>query len=190
MTKYRWLVKAAYVYTGALMVLVPSPYFVSGMERHAFGYFASAGIFYPLFGLGGLAVTTSSLFFLFVHIRKEQDPVRKNRLTYVMIGFGLMGLLTGLNFLPIHGIPVYPPGNFSFIPLSIFAVGLFKHDLLDMGILIKRSLVYSILTALLTGLYALIVIIANQMFTEFILSDSLVLSHMLSFSLLRSYSAR
>ena len=174
MTKYKWLVTAAYVYTGALMVLVPSPYFVSGMERHAFGYFATAGILYPLFGLGGLTVTISSLFFIYAQIRREQDAARKNRLTYVMIGFGLMGLLTGLNFLPIHGIPIYPPGNFSFIPLSIFAVGLFKHDLLDMGILVKRSLVYSILTALLTGFYALIVIIANQMFTEFILSDSLV----------------
>ena len=174
LTKYRWLVKAAYVYTAALVAIVPSSLFVAGMEKHAFGYFAQAGILYPLFGFGGLAVTISSLLFILVGIRREQDATRKNRLSYVMFGFAIMGLLTGLNFLPIHGIPIYPPGNFSFIPLSVFAVGLFKHDLLDMGILIKKSLVYSLLTALLTGLYAVIVIIANQAFAEFIFADSIV----------------
>ena len=45
-----------------------------------------------------------------------------------------------MNVFTIQGYSVYPPGNLSFIPLIIFAVGLFKHDLLDMGILIKKAL--------------------------------------------------
>ena len=40
-------------------------------------------------------------------------------------------------FLPYNGYSLYPPGNLSFIPLILFAVGLFKHDLLDMGIFNK-----------------------------------------------------
>jgi len=44
-----------------------------------------------------------------------------------------------------------------------------------MGILIKKSLIYSCLTALLTCLYAAIIIIANHLFSGFILSDSLLL---------------
>ncbi len=172
--KHRWIVGMAYAYTFVLMVFVPTPYFVSHMEKHAFGYFARAGILYPLFGFGGLAVTFSSLFLIYIQMKTEQNQTKKNRLVYVMIGFGVMGVLTGLNFLPIHGIPVYPPGNFSFIPLSIFAVGLFKHDLLDMGILIKKSIVYSILTALLTCFYAFLVIFVNRVFTAFIISDSII----------------
>jgi two-component system NtrC family sensor kinase len=84
-----------------------------------------------------------------------------------------MGLMNGLNVFPTHGYSVYPPGNLSFIPLIIFAVGLFKHDLLDMGILIKKSLIYSLLTAFLTCLYALIIIVADKVFKNFNFSDSI-----------------
>jgi len=88
-------------------------------------------------------------------------------------GFGFMGLMNGLNVFPVYGYSVYPPGNLSFVPLIIFAVGLFKHDLLDMGILIKKSLIYSLLTAFLTCLYALIIIVADKVFKNFNFSDSI-----------------
>ncbi|MBT8351224.1 MAG: GAF domain-containing protein, partial [Deltaproteobacteria bacterium] len=91
---------------------------------------------------------------------------------YVLAGFGTMGLINGLDVLPILGYSVYPPGNLSFIPLIIFAVGLFKHDLLDMGILIKKSLLYSLITAFLTCIYAFLIIIADKVFKNFNFSDS------------------
>ncbi len=84
-----------------------------------------------------------------------------------------MGLMNGLNVFTIIGYSVYPPGNLSFIPLTLFAVGLFKHDLLDMGILIRKSLIYSLLTAFLTCLYALIIIVANHVFKDVRFSDSM-----------------
>ena len=56
---------------------------------------------------------------------KEKSSIRKNKLKYVFTGFGFMGLMNGLNVLPILGYPVYPPGNLSFIPLIFFAVGTF-----------------------------------------------------------------
>ncbi len=84
-----------------------------------------------------------------------------------------MGLLNGLSILPMHGYSIYPPGNLSFIPLVIFAIGLFKHDLLDMGTLIKKSLVYSIITACLTCFYAMIIITADKVFKDINFSDSI-----------------
>ena len=71
---------------------------------------------------------------------------------------------TAWTFFPALGYEVYPPGNWSFFPLAIFAVGLFRHDLLDLGIVLRKSLIYSLLTILLTGLYALIVVIFNRAF--------------------------
>jgi two-component system NtrC family sensor kinase len=143
------------------------------MEQHYFGYFAKGGIFYPLFGLAGLFVTIYVLIQIVNAIRKEANSSHKNRLKYLFAGFGIMGLMNGLNVFPTHGYSVYPPGNLSFIPLIIFAVGLFKHDLLDMGILIKKSLIYSLLTAFLTCLYALIIIVADKVFKNFNFSDSI-----------------
>jgi len=44
---------------------------------------------------------------------------------------------------------------------------------MDMGIFIKKSLIYSLLTAFLTCLYALLIIVVNAVFTDAHLSDSI-----------------
>jgi two-component system NtrC family sensor kinase len=143
------------------------------MQKHYFGYFARGGVLYPFFGLASLLVTFYVLIQIYQAIRFETSSSHKNRLKYLFAGFGIMGLLNGLNVFTINGYSVYPPGNLSFIPLTLFAVGLFKHDLLDMGILIKKSLIYSLLTAFLTCLYALLIIMANAVFKDVRFSDSI-----------------
>jgi two-component system NtrC family sensor kinase len=157
------------------MCITPTPLYIESMHRYYFGYFAKAGKLYPLFGLGSLVVTIYVLIILYTAIIKEKSSVRKNKLKYVFTGFGFMGLMNGLNVLPTLGYPVYPPGNLSFIPLVFFAVGLFKYDLLDMGTIIEKGLVYSLLTAFLTAIYALIVILADKVFKDFYFTDSIYL---------------
>jgi len=179
----KWLIRAAYGFAFILMWFIPTPLYIESMQKHTFGLFAKAGVLYPLFGIGGLCVTIIVLRLIFQAIQNEKSSAQKNRLKYVFAGFGLMGLMNGLNVLPIMGYPIYPPGNFSFIPLFIFAIGLFKHDLLDMGILIKKSLIYSLITALITCLYALVITFTNRLFTNFDFSDSIFV-HMLFFLLI------
>jgi two-component system NtrC family sensor kinase len=172
-SKRKWLIKAAYVYAFILMCFTPTPFYIASMQKHYFGYFAKGGVLYPFFGLAGLLVTLYVLIQIYQAIRSETSNSHKNRLKYLFAGFGIMGLMNGLNVFTISGYPLYPPGNLSFIPLTLFAVGLFKHDLLDMGILIQKSLIYSLLTAFLTCLYTLLIIVANAVFKGAHLSDSI-----------------
>jgi len=169
----KWLVRGAYAYAFILMCVTLTPFYIESMQKHYFGYFAKGGILYPFSGLAAIFVTLYVLILLVNAIRKETNSSHKNRLKYLFAGFGTMGLMNGLSVFPVYGYSVYPPGNLSFVPLIVFAVGLFKHDLLDMGIFIKKSLIYSILTALLTCLYALIIIIADKVFKNFNFSDSI-----------------
>jgi len=169
----KWLIRGAYAYAFFLMCLTPTSYFLESMQKHYFGYFPTAGGLYILSGLAVFLATLYVLILLVNSIRKETNSSHKNRLKYLFAGFGTMGLLNGFNVLTIFGYSVYPLGNLSFVPLIVFAVGLFKHDLLDMGIFIKKSLVYSLLTAFLTCLYALIIIIADKVFKNFNFSDSI-----------------
>ena len=171
----RWLTGFAYTGAFVLMWITPTPLYIESMHSYYFGYFAKAGKLYPLFGLGSLLVTIYVLIILYDAILKEKSNIRKNTLKYVFTGFGFMGLMNSLNVLPILGYPVYPPGNLSFIPLILFAVGLFKYDLLDMGTIIEKGLVYSLLTASLTGIYALIVIFAEKVFKDFYFTGSIYL---------------
>jgi two-component system NtrC family sensor kinase len=168
----KWLVYLVYTYSLFLVCLVPTPLYIESMQKHFFGFFAKGGKLYLLFGIGGLIISTYILFILYNAIRTEKSSAMKNRLKYVLAGFGIMGIINGLDVLPILGYSVYPPGNMSFIPLIIFAVGLFKHDLLDMGILIKKSLLYSMITAFLTCIYAFLIIVADKVFKNFNFADT------------------
>lgn len=157
-----WLVRSAYVFAFMLMCFSPTPWLIADMQRHAFGFFGRGGPLYILVGIGSACATAYVLTLIHRDILRETQSILKNRLKYVFCGFGILGLLIGLNTLPLLGYAVYPLGNFSFIPLSIFAVGLFRYDLLDMGILIRKSVIYSLLTVTLTLLYALIVTVINM----------------------------
>jgi len=168
----KWLVYLAYVYSVFLVCLIPTPLYIESMQKHFFGFFARGGILYPLFGAGGLFANIYILVLINSSIRREKSSIQKNKLKYVFAGFGIMGLINGLDVLPILGYSFYPPGNMSFIPLIIFAVGLLRHDLLDMGILIKKGLLYSLITALLTCIYAFLIIAADEVFKNFNFSDS------------------
>jgi two-component system NtrC family sensor kinase len=172
----KWLIRSAYVYAFILMCFTPTPFYVASMQKYYFGYFARGGIIYPFFGLACLLATLYVLALIYQAIRRETDGSHKNRLKYLFAGFGVMGLMNGLDFFTVSGYPLYPPGNLSFIPLLVFAFGLLKHDLLDMGILIRKSLIYSLLTAFLTCLYAMIILLANAVFKDVRFSNSIYIS--------------
>ena len=166
-SRRRWLVRGAYAFAFLMMCFTPTPIYIESMQKHDFGFFAKGGVLYPIFGLGGVLATIYVLVLIVAAIGREHSNARKNGLKYVLAGFGVMGLLNSLSVLTNLGYSVYPLGNFSFIPLTIFYIGLFKHDLFDMGLLIRKSLIYSLLTALITGLYALIITAANRIFSDF-----------------------
>ncbi len=165
-TGRKWLIYLSYAYAFCLMWFAFTPLCIEKMNHHPFGFYGDGGGLYPLVALGAAGAMVYSVVIIFHSIRLEKRSIQKNKLKYMLVGFGILGVLNGLNVLPLLNYGVYPPGAFSFIPLIIFAVGLFKYDLLDMGIIIKKSLLYSVITAVLTCMYALIVAFANDVFYD------------------------
>ncbi len=170
----KWLTAAFYAVPAGLLWFAQTPLLIESMHTYYFGYFGRAGKMYPLVAIPALCSMLYGGWVLGQAIFKTRDRALKRRLKYIFIGFVGIAGLTSLNFIPVYGYPLYPPGNFCFIPLLIFAVGLFRHDLLNMGLLIKKGLVYSILTAVLTGLYAIIVVTANSLLGEAGFSSTII----------------
>lgn len=170
--KRRRLIQAAYGYAFVLMWFTPTPLMIESMQQHYFGYFGKGGMLYPLISAGAGFATLYSLVQIYLAIGTAENNARRNQLKYVFLGFGCMGLMSSINVLPLLGYAVYPPGNLSFLPLIVFAFGIFRHDLLDMGILLRKSLLYSILTASLTLLYTLIIITAEIILQRHHIADS------------------
>jgi two-component system NtrC family sensor kinase len=168
----KWLIYTTYAGAFVLMWFSLTPLIIEKMNLYEFGYFGGGGRLYPVIGAGAAVASLYSLAIICLAIQREQNSVQKNKLKYILAGFGVMGFLNGLNVLPLLGYPFYPPGTFSFIPLIVFAIGLFRYDLLDMGVIIQKSLLYSILTLFLTCLYAAVVIFSNQFFHRNIFADT------------------
>jgi two-component system NtrC family sensor kinase len=162
-TKRRWLIQLSYIFAFSLMPFAFTPLCIKRMNTYPFGFYGEGGECYLPIGLGAGFAVLYSLGLLLNAIQNEKRSIQRNKLKYILAGFGMLGILNGLNVLPLLGYPLYPPGTFSFIPLAVFSIGLFKYDLLDMGSLIKKSLLYSLISAVFTCLYALIITLANEL---------------------------
>jgi two-component system, NtrC family, sensor kinase len=170
----RWLLQLAYLFATVLALFALGDGMVAGVRRFTFGYMGLAGRFYPLMAAGAVIATTYNLVLLQAAIRDERRAEHRNRLRYLLAGFGGLGVLSSLNFLPLFGYPLYPPGNFGFIPMTVLAAGLFRHDLLDMGLLWRKGLLFSLLTACLTALYAVVIALIPLLFRGHRLTESLL----------------
>ena len=160
----RWLAWTAYAWAFMLAAVSQGDLLVAAMYRWAFGFAAQGGALYPMMALGSAFAVLYNLVLLLRAIAEERRSVQKNRLKYMLAGFGTLSLLTCLNILGRFGYPLYPPGNFGFIPLAIFAAGIFKYDLLDMGLLIRKSVLYTALTALVTLICAALIVLIQTLF--------------------------
>jgi len=174
-----WLLGVFYAVPGALVWFGGTPLLIESMYRFPFGYFGQAGTLYPVVALAAICATAYGSWIMVFEMLQIRDRTLRRRMKYLLAGFVSIAVLTGLNFLPLYGYTLYPPGNFCFVPLLIFAVGLFRYDLLNMGLLIKRGLLYSLLMAALTGIYAVVVVAVKGMLGTAGFSSALIVNLLL-----------
>jgi hypothetical protein len=116
-------------------------------------YYARGGYLYPFFFLWWFALVVYSHLRLLRAYKSVTADVR-NQIKYFFFGtaVGFAGGSTA--YLPNFGIDVYPWGNFTvcLYPV-IMAFAIVKHRLMDINVIIRRTLTYSIVTGTLTAIY-------------------------------------
>jgi two-component system, NtrC family, sensor kinase len=176
----RWLEITAWLISIAFLTIVPTDLYISGVHYYSFGRIARAGALFHLFSATVTFTVAYCLAILSREMRRSVDNSRKNRIKYIFWGMGISALLLAFTILPVSGVPLYPLGNFSFIPAVFLAFGVLKYDLLDIGALFRRGTVYFLLTGILTVLYVLIIFLFHSVFVTTGGGDSLVLSLILA----------
>ena len=175
-----WLEISAWLFSIVSVTLVPTDLYFSGFHYYFFGRIARAGVLFHLFSAAAGFTVIYCLVVLYRAMRESVDNQRRNRIKYIFGGMGFSALLLALTILPVSGVPIYPLGNFSFIPAVFLAFGVLKYDLLDIGALIRRGTVYFLLTGILTALYILVISLFHTFFLTAGRGDSFVLSLVLA----------
>jgi GAF domain-containing protein len=110
----------------------------------------------------GYLLNFFSLYQLLRAYRNSDDMVHKNRLRYLIAGLGLVIIVSAVNFTPLGKYPIDIAGNT--IAASIIATAILKHQLLDIKVIVRKSLLYSIPTILISAGYFLIISLALSVF--------------------------
>jgi signal transduction histidine kinase len=140
-------------------------FFVAGVYHYQWGYYPRGGRLHVFYLLFLLVMLLSGLRLLWRFKNRSTDqPTRLNQTKYV-IASTLIYSMAGIDFLANYGIPYYPLGLvFTNVHACIIAYAIIQYRLLDVGVVIKRSLIYAlVLIALLVPCY--VVVIGGQLYS-------------------------
>jgi len=94
--------------------------------------------------------------------RQSEDPLQRNRLRYLIIGMALVIGTTLTDLTPLGKYPIDVAG--SGLNALLIAYAILRHQLLDVKVVVRRSLLYSIPTVLIGAGYFLIISLALNLF--------------------------
>jgi len=149
------------------LILSPTSLNIESVAIRSWGTEFVPGILYTFAIIFILIYLLWSAFNLFITY-KSATGLNKVQITYVFLGTALMaitGIITA-GILPLVGysrLSVLSPISALFF-LTLVSYAIVKHRLLDIEIIIRRSLVYSVLLVSLIALYTVLVFGLNSIF--------------------------
>jgi signal transduction histidine kinase len=166
------------VYGICLSILIlKTNFIVNGLYHYYWGYYPKAGVGHPIF----LAICLSEIiytdFLLIKKFREEPSNTKKSaQLKYMMIGYVVFSIACW-DFIANYGIELYPIGYFpATIFILVITYAIIKHNLMDLNIVINRSLVYSLLITTITIIYLLFVLLVERLSQNFFRYNSIIVS--------------
>jgi signal transduction histidine kinase len=145
-----------YYLIGLLFVVLlwADHHFVRGVYHYAWGFYAKAGYQHAIY-----ICFLSYLIYRFVpliyreKIRSDISETRRKQITYVFWAI-LFYILAGSDFFDNYGAGIYPIGFlFTLICLALVSYAMVKHQLMDIRIIFRKTLIYSVASSALIAVY-------------------------------------
>jgi len=131
-----------YYATGVFFTLFSqSPWYLSGVVHYSWGFFAQRGVLFDGFCALGTLNFLFSLRLFYLTRREQTQSLDRQRLTLFSLGLGASALFTAGNIPAMSGYDLYPPGNYVFIPITLFGYAMFRKNLKEVLVLLSQ-LVY------------------------------------------------
>jgi len=161
--------------TFVFLALNFTPWFIRRMEPALnFRFYPHAGRIYPLFAIYFLVVASYGLFLLLRGYR-QASGLKRNQLQYLFWSW-LIGFVGGtFTFFPAMDIDIAPWGIYLFpVALSAEAYAIVKYRSMDINIVFRRGMVYSILVCLLTAVFLICLLSFEKLFRSYVGYSSMV----------------
>lgn len=110
----------------------------------------------------GFSLIMYSIGSLIGSFRRSNDPIQQNRLLYLILGIWVMIIGSAINFTPLGKYPIDIAANG--ITAILFVYAILRYQLLDIRVVIRQGLVYSIPTILIGATYFLIITFSLTVF--------------------------
>jgi len=134
-----------------------------------FYYVSPPGILYPPFVLFFVGMVTASHIDLWRSLRHTKDLLRRLQVRWFFLAT-VLGFLGGTTcYLPVFGVDLYPYGNFT-VPLYpvIMSYAIVRHRLLDIEVVVKRTLVFAGLVASVVTVVSLVAFVSQDVLARFV----------------------
>lgn len=156
-----------YLSSALLLLMVPSTLLVSSIKQQAELTTFSYGLAYPIFVIHFIGLM---LFFFFRVIRsyKKATGISRLQIRYLLLGILIAAILSATTniFFPIIGIQ-----NLSIIGadsviilLALTGYSIVKHRLLDIRLIVTRSLIYGLLVSIVALSFIFVLFLSAQFF--------------------------
>lgn len=161
--KLLWLIWWLTFSIAALVTLtISSPLFNKDLVLQYWGYSPIRGLTGTIYDVTYPVIVIIGTYVLIVSLHESTG--RKN----LQIRYGILAALVGFtfgltNFFPLYGFNIYPLGHIgNLLANIIIAYSIMRYTFMDIDIIIKKGLVYSIVTGILAGLYVSIIFLSQE----------------------------
>jgi len=166
-----------------LGILLYTPYFLESViisQDPYFPYQPLSGIAYLIYALlffGSIIIS----FLLLAKARKESSGYKQTQISYLMAAFIIGGILAifGMSMIFLrmssrlaYTVPYFGASAYAFL----VAYAILKYRLMDITVVIRKSLAYSLIIGLFTGIYLAAVLVLTQLFQNIVGFNSLFIA--------------